>query len=329
MLHPTAASAQKKTTIVHHPKVDSSSQMVVAGHYDRSGFHNWLFGKHYRNEWSTPVQVPVLRLDTLNGDGLTPYKGGRRNQGKSLRLRDEDNREYVLRTLDRSYSAKMDPIYHGTFLEDWVDDQVSTDHPYAAVTIPPMARAAKIYHTNPRIGYVPVQDGLDSFRHSYGNYVYLLEQRPAGNWETAPNFGNADNIVSTDNMLASLETSSTNKVDQLLFARCRLFDMFIGDWGRYEETWRWSVIHTSSGIIYKPIPRDRDQAYSKFDGLASKGVLRIADVRHLQSFDDDIHNIKIQLCTPPPRSPLHQRGDHGAMERHSKRPTDLINRQCY
>ena len=40
--------------------------------YLRSGFHRFLFGRHYRREWVTPVTLPSIRLDS--GFGLlTPY----------------------------------------------------------------------------------------------------------------------------------------------------------------------------------------------------------------------------------------------------------------
>ena len=46
---------------------------VVAGpQYGTSSFHQWLWGKHYRTEWTTPVKVNSVNLDTIDG-GLTAY----------------------------------------------------------------------------------------------------------------------------------------------------------------------------------------------------------------------------------------------------------------
>jgi hypothetical protein len=67
-------------------------KLVIAGkQYGTSSFHQWKWGKHYRKEWTTPVGVPVLILDTVAG-GLTPYEAGGGRQSKSLRLRDPQGR---------------------------------------------------------------------------------------------------------------------------------------------------------------------------------------------------------------------------------------------
>ena len=58
-----------------------------------------------------------------------------------------------------------------------------------------------------------------------------------------------------------------NRVDQFAFVRARLFDIFIGDWGRHPDNWRWAEFEEKDQTIYKPVPRDRDQAYTKIDGF--------------------------------------------------------------
>ena len=148
------------------PVLDSSSantyKTVLAGQYPQSGLRNFFLGKHYRTEWETPVRVPVLMLDTFAG-GLTPYEAGGGRQSKSLKLHDRNKREYVLRSLDKSFGRALPPEMLGTFIEDLIDDQVTIAHPYSAFTIPAMADAAKILHTVPVIGYVPKQPALDTF----------------------------------------------------------------------------------------------------------------------------------------------------------------------
>ena len=164
---------------------------VVAGpQYGTSSFHQWKWGRHYRKEWATPVLVPVLILDTVSG-GLTPYQAGGGRQSKNLRLRDAQGREWVLRSIDKTFTGALPEIFHNTFVEKIANDQVSIAHPYAAVTIPVMAEAAKIFHAKPIIRWVPQQTALDSFNKEFGNNLFLLEQRPDENWDTAPNFGNS------------------------------------------------------------------------------------------------------------------------------------------
>ena len=276
---------------VFSQKADSNSVIAVAGpQYKRSSMHNFLWGKHYRKEWTTPVRIPLIYLDTASG-GLTPYEGGGSRQTKSLRLHDGNNREYVLRSIDKTLSGAMPEIYRRTFVEKIVNDQVSIAHPYAAVMVAPMAEAAGIYHTWPRNVYLPKQKALDTFNTDFANKLYILEQRPDENWETAPNFGNSKKIIGTDKLFEKIHEDNKDLVDQEAFIRARLFDMFIGDWGRHEDQWRWAGFKHDEITVYKPIPRDRDQTFTKFDGYLLKFTKSAAGLSHHQSFGPDIKNI--------------------------------------
>lgn len=293
-LFPLTAHSQGPTKVLD--TVNATERVIVAGQYSEGSFHQFLFGHHYRKEWNKPVKVKVMMLDTLAG-GLTPYEAGGGRQSKSLKLRDRQNREYTLRSLDKSFGRALPEVYQNTFIEDLVDDQVTIGHPYSAVTIAPMAEAAKIYHTNPIIGYVPKQPALDTFNDKFGDLLYLFEQRPDEDWSTAPNFGNSSKIIGTDKLLEKLEEDNDVIVDQQLYIRSRLFDMFIGDWGRHEDQWRWALTEEGGKKIYRPIPRDRDQAYTRFDGVLPKVVLSAANLDYLQTFDEGIDHVKVYNYT--------------------------------
>lgn len=266
-------------------------QNVVPGkQYTRSNLHQFLWGRHYRKEWATPVRFPVFRLDSVAG-GLQPYQAGGGNQSNTLRLRNAQGREYVLRSISKSYDKVLPEIYRNTFVEKLLNDQVSAVHPYAALSVPTMADAAGIYHTKPVIVYVPKQPALDSFNERFGDGLFLFEQRPDENWEDADHFGNSKKIIGTERLLERLNESSNHIVDQPAFIKARLFDMLIGDWGRHEDQWRWASVEEGGKTLYKPIPRDRDQLYTKFDGLLMNMALSGAGMGHLQSFGSRIHDI--------------------------------------
>ena len=94
----------------------SSQYTVVAGpQYERSSFHQKLWGKHYRKEWATPVTVPGFLLDTAAG-GLKPYQEGGGRQSKSLRLVNPQGKEYVMRSIDKTFGNALPPIYRNTFI---------------------------------------------------------------------------------------------------------------------------------------------------------------------------------------------------------------------
>ena len=272
------------------PQVDTKKTVVAGEQYGRSSFHQWLWGKHYRKEWTTPVTVSTLNLDTVNG-GLTAYEAGGGRQTKTLRLKNPQGKEYVLRSIDKSFGKALPEIYQGTFVEKIVNDQVSIAHPYAALTVPAMANAAKIYHCNPVIVFIPEQKALGEFNKEFGNDLYLFEQRADGDWSEADNFGNSQEIVSTEKMFEKVFEESDHRIDQRAFIRARLFDIFVGDWGRHEDQWRWAMFKQDSQTIYKPIPRDRDQVYTKFDGALLSLLLGAGGTGHLQTFNYEIKDI--------------------------------------
>lgn len=271
-------------------KDSSYITMAPGSEYTATPLHQKLFGNHYRTDWNTPVRVKVFYLDTAVG-GLVPYQAGGGRQSKSLRLHDSRNREYVLRSIDKTFGRALPPIYQNTFVEKVLNDQVTIAQPFSAVTITQMAAAAKIYHTNPQIVFLPKQKRLDSFNKDFGDRLYLFEERPDENWETAASFGNSKNIIGTDKVLEKIAEDGKHRIDQQLYIRSRLFDMFIGDWGRHEDQWRWASFKTDSGTIYQPIPRDRDQAYTKFDGFIVQTAKAAAAAGYLQTFDHKIKHV--------------------------------------
>ncbi len=269
------------------PGSNQKSIIQAAGtEYKRSPLYQYFWGHNYRNEWTTPVSFPMLMLDTAYG-GLTPYKEGGGHQSKSLHLKTKEGKEYVIRSVDKNLKVIIPPIFYNTFVARLADDQISISHPYASLTVPLLADAAKIYHTNPTYVFVPRQPALDTFNEIYGNKLYLLEQRPDEDWSDAANLGNFKNFLSSDKVTEKMYEDNSHQADQQAFVKARLFDFFIGDWDRHEGQWKWGKTQAGGQTLYEPIPVDRDQPYARFDGVLLKTVLS-AEAKYLQSFDYDI-----------------------------------------
>lgn len=283
-------SSNAQDTSFSNNSVGPQKTVIAGEQYGSRPFHQWLWGKHYRKEWTTAVKVPALNLDSVDG-GLSVYEAGGGRQSITLKLKNPQGKEYVLRSIDKTFGKALPEIYRKTFIEKIVNDQVSIGHPYSALTIPMMAKAAQIYYASPVIVFIPEQKALGEFNKEYANNLYLLEQRADGDWKEADNFGNASEIVSTDKMFDKVFEESDHRIDQQAFVRARLFDIFIGDWGRHEDQWRWAAIEQDGKKIYKPIPRDRDQVYTKFDGKLLSIFLGAGGTDHLQTFDHNIHDI--------------------------------------
>jgi hypothetical protein len=289
MLDPINSFGQYSTII------DSASpffKKVIAGvEYNRSSFHQWLWGRDYRKEWSTIVSVPVLNLDSAYG-GLTPVKEGGGRQTKSLRLIDATGKQWVLRSVNKTYLGALPQIVQGTFVEKLANDQIATNHPYAALTIPLMANAAHIYHTNPHYYLVPHNVRLGEYNEIFANMLCLLEERPDDTQVDEKSFGEPEDIVSTEKMMEKVLEENDHIMDEEAYLKTRLFDMLIGDWGRHEDNWRWAKFDSGSFKIYRPVPKDRDQTFAKFEGVLLKLIIKLGKFKELQTFDNEIKNIK-------------------------------------
>lgn len=291
LLLTTAPLFAQKTNVVEGPSGNPPRAKVVAGsEYKAGGLKRAFLGKHYRAEWTEATWVPVLNLDTLGG--LTPVQQGGGRQTHTLRLKDAQGRQYVLRSVDKDYGGALPEITRGTFIDKLGKDQVSSGHPYAALTVPLMAEAAGIYHTRPTIVLVPDDARLGEFRGTFGNLLCLFEERPDDNESTAPNFGNAKDVIGTEKLYDHLHEDPTQRVDQEAFVRARLFDMFLGDWGRHDDQWRWGKFKEGDRTVYRPIPRDRDQAYALFDGIIPFIATSPEPLEVLETFRGNIKNLK-------------------------------------
>ena len=152
---------------------------------EKSGFHKLLWGERYRKYYGTKVKAPTVRLDTLFG-GLTVVRKGGGNQSNSLRLADKDGREYVMRGLRKSAERYLQAIafqdqyvigkFEDTYPEKLLLDLYTGAHPYAPFTIDRLSDALGMYHTNPKLYYVPKQSVLGDYNKEFGDGLYMIEE---------------------------------------------------------------------------------------------------------------------------------------------------------
>ncbi len=258
---------QEKTELI--TSIDYSDSIKVLpinpDYKKASGFKKLFFGKNYRNEWAEEVEFPYLNMATEKG-GLEVIKRGGGQATNSLRLQAANGKQYVLRSVDKQAEKALGDAFKGTFLADIVQDQTSSAHPYGALTLPPLADAVGINHTNPRYVYLPTDPRLGKYQYTLGGDIYLFEERPDADWSDADFFGNPKDIDGTPTVIKNLTKDNDNQVDQLSVVRHRLFDIWVGDWDRHDDQWRWGDYKENGLRIYRPIPRDRDQAYWRSDG---------------------------------------------------------------
>jgi Calcineurin-like phosphoesterase len=264
-------------------------------------FYRFLFGNHYHDVYSRPITVPVAEIDTLYG-GLQPGRQGGGHQSNSLRLIDNKDREFVMRGIKKSairflqaaaFKGKyVGDDYKNTLAEEFLLDFYTTSHPYTPFVADKLEEVVGIFHTNPELYYIPKQNELKENNELYGDELYMVEEHPGKEFKDLGSFGKADDIEGTDDVMANLEKDPKYTIDERAYIRVRLFDMLVGDWDRHADQWRWARYDGKDKVVYKPIPRDRDQAFSKYDGALMSIIMNIPGLRHMQTFKDDIRNVK-------------------------------------
>lgn len=273
---------------------DSSVLVAASQKYKANNFKTFMLGEHYRRSWSQPIKVGLLDMKTEKG-GLIPYGIGGGKQSVSLKFKNIDNQEYVARTIEKD--PQLDKILNmnlqKTLVDDLVQDQISAQHPYGAVTIPPMAKAIGLLHTRPMITFIPEDSCLGPYFDKFYNSLVMLEEDPDESHEDASNLGYAQNLVGSDKVFSELEEDNDNIIDQKALAKARLFDMLIGDWDRHDRQFRWAEFENGEkGKRFVPVPEDRDQVYFKFDGFLPSMISKPWGARMLRDFENKYRDIK-------------------------------------
>lgn len=288
-----------KTTILENPDAD-----------DKTAFYTFLWGQRYRSYFTTPVTAKIARLDTLYG-GLKVLKEGGGHQSFSLRLADSNGKEYNMRSLRKNALKYLkfkikgvafnEDDYKNTLTEETISDFFTTAHPYMQLVINPLAKAIAVNHSSPELFYIPKQETLGDLNNEFGDELYFIEERPSdeqlnykGYRREINESGAIKDFESTTDMLEKIKEDESYTVDQKSYIRARIFDMLIGDWDRHQDQWRWVEYETTDGNKeFQPVPRDRDNAFPKFDGKALKVVKLFApQSRMWQSYDADIQDVK-------------------------------------
>jgi len=280
-----------------------SASIYTKEEVEKSGFYKFLFGERYRDVYSQKIKAKTVSLDTLYG-GVIPVRKGGGTQSKSLRLEDKTGRQYVMRALRKQSTQYLQAtlfkdIYIGDELENDFTTSLLSDgftgaHPYAPFAVGILADAIGVYHTNPKIYYVPKQKILGDYNVDFGDELYMIEEHTSEGHDDKASFGYQNKLENTFDFMRDLIKDEDIVLDESAYVKARLFDMLIGDWDRHQDQWRWIEFEENGKTIYRPMPRDRDQAFSKMgDGfLLSVGMELVPSIRLLRSYSKDLKDVK-------------------------------------
>ncbi|MGD8361340.1 MAG: hypothetical protein PVJ04_07890, partial [Gemmatimonadota bacterium] len=271
------------------PAADSAT-VVAAGHCRASPLFAALAGGGYRDLWTTPITVPVARLDELGGGGLTPVRVGGGMTTQTLHLTGADGRRYVFRSVEKVTRQALAEEFWGTPVEAIMRDQLCSFHPSGAPVVARLLEAVGVLHPEPTLVVVPDDPGLGEFRQEFAGMLVLFEERPDDLPNGEEGFAGSRQISQTDDLFDELEDHPLDRVDLRELLKARLVDLLVGDRDRSNNNFLWARLDEEGGGHYwRPVPRDRDQAFVRFDGLI-KTLGRSYDPR-LVSFDEDYPNI--------------------------------------
>jgi hypothetical protein len=257
---PLQADAQSVT-----PVAADTVSIVPGPDYAAAGFHRFLWGAHYRDAWTSSIRVPLLDLSVYAG-GLTPLSAGGGLQTKSLWFAGEDGKPYAFRSVYKNATPLVPELLRNTFVESIAQDQMSTQFPAGALVADSLLVAAGVPHARPSLWVLPDDASLGEFREEFAGVLGLLQERPVDEEEAIAAFAGAEDVIGSEELMDLVQAIPAERVDSRAYLTARLLDMLLGDWDRHADQWKWATFADSTPG-WRPIPRDRDQAFAKFDGL--------------------------------------------------------------
>jgi len=249
---------------------DADSVTVPAGsQYVARGPLSWLskfmFGSRYRGLWGTPVKLPRLDPATRNLTAIGADTGLRAGYRY---FRDGAGATWTFRPLDRNLKAYFSPDQRRDVVNGIFQDLQSGRHPGAPLVVQGLTRGAGLGRKDQRLVALALDSALVP-----GVFEPGIETR------FRDELDEKSSAITSTELLAQLDAPDPPTVDAVAFLRERLFDIYVGSWDPLPEEWLW--LRRRGGLMV-PLPRDRDGAFSRFDGVVT--VLASRTLAELSSF---------------------------------------------
>ena len=244
---------------------DPERRTVTVGHYAAGPLKRFFFGDGYRDVWMTPVSVEVLDFAREAG-GLRPVRLVGGQQTRVLALEGKDGRSYSFRGLIKDTTHLLDffdPRLQQSVVVKLLDDLMSAQHPASELVASGIVDAAGVPGPRWRLVVLPDDPALAEFGSDLAGAVGMFGEYPQPAKGSQPGFMGATEIIDHLEFYERLEAGEA-AADTRALLRARLVDVLMGDWDRHRRQWRWA--RTDDSPLFTPIPEDRDQAFSRYQG---------------------------------------------------------------
>jgi surface antigen Omp85-like protein len=269
---PRVGEAQKRRATTP----DSANLVTITPgpQYEAGGFARAFLGSGWRELWTTPVQAPVLDLSSYAG-GLKLKERGGGFQSIVLHL-DEENgwREYRFRSVDKFPMQGMPEALHGTTVGRFFEDQVSGLFPAAPLLVHPLLESIGVLNVDADLYVMGDSPRLENQRDSVAGMLGTFELKGEEGPDDKPGFGGSRAIKNTEKFFADLASGQGHRLDEREFLAARLIDFLINDSDRTTDNFDWARFGEKGAYTWRPLPRDRDQAFMDARGLVNRFVVR-------------------------------------------------------
>jgi hypothetical protein len=284
LLLPVLAAVGAASVEAQDPPTGDLLEATPEGRYDATWLQRFFLGDGHRDLWATPVEARVLDLDRFAG-GLSVLRAGGGLQTSSLRFQGADGQTWNFRSIDKDATRALDPELRNTIAATVMQDRISAIMPLSAMVVAPLLEAANVLHPDPTLVVMPDDPRLGEYREDFAGLLGWIEVRPDEGPDGAPGFAGSTRVVGSPRLLERVEEAASERVDAEAYLRARLMDVFVGDWDRHPDQWRWAGFEEGAGARFEPIPRDRDWALSRLDGVV--GSVSWAFWPHYVGFQHD------------------------------------------
>ena len=246
--------------------------LVPGQQYEAGAMQRALFGDGWRDVWVTPVSAPVLDMESFAG-GLKFVKRGGGFHSYVLHLQEDDGwKEYRFRSVQKF--PQLPDQFKGTLVGKVWQDQVSILFPAAPLMVPPLLDAIGVLHVKPELYVMGDSPRLDVERDSVRGMLGTMELKGSEAPDDKAGFAGSEKVKGTENFMEDIAESRAHRLDEHELLAARLIDFLINDVDRSFDNFDWARFGEKGAYTWRPLPRDRDQAFVDSRGIINNLVVR-------------------------------------------------------